>query len=395
MKIAYLDCFSGISGDMILGAMVDLGLSKTKLEDELGKLSLSGYEITCSNEARMQINGTRVKVILKEKEYHHRSFSDIKRLITESTLDKETKELSIGVFQRLAEAEAKIHKKDIDDIHFHEVGAVDSIVDVVGAAVGIKHFGIEGVYASRIPLGSGFVTCQHGTLPLPAPATIELLKGIPVYESGIKGELVTPTGAAIITTLTDNFGRMPSMIIRNIGYGVGDKEFQEVPNLLRIILGEEEREKETDRVTVIETNIDDMNPEVYDFLMERLFEEGALDVSLSPIQMKKNRPSVLLRVICHEGNKTRVINTILNESTSFGVRYYEVDRVKVPRRLEEVETKFGKINVKIYQDNDAIINVSPEYEDCKKIAKEKKVPLKRVYSEAVKEALSSFKDYKY
>ncbi|MEW6615955.1 MAG: nickel pincer cofactor biosynthesis protein LarC [Thermodesulfobacteriota bacterium] len=392
MKIAYLDCFSGISGNMILGAMMDLGLPKTKLEEELDKLSLSGYEITCSTEARMEINGSRVKVILKETDSHHRSFSDIKNLINGSSLDKDTKELSIRVFQRLAEAEAKIHKKDIDDIHFHEVGAVDSIVDVVGAAVGIKHFGIQEIYASRIPLGSGFVTCQHGALPLPAPATMELLKGKPVYESGIMGELVTPTGAAIITTLTDKFGRMPSMIISDIGYGVGDKEFQEVPNLLRVVLGDDERERETDRVTVVETNIDDMNPEVYDFLMERLFEEGALDVSLSPLQMKKNRPSVMLRVICHGGDKSRVIDTILKESTSFGVRYYEVDRVKVPRRLKEVETRFGKVKVKIYQDNDAVINVSPEYEDCKKIAKEKKVPLKRVYNEAVKEVLSSSKN---
>jgi uncharacterized protein (TIGR00299 family) protein len=395
MNIAYFDCFSGISGDMILGAMVDLGLPKTKLEDELSKLHLSGYEITCSTEARMAISGSRVRVILKDKDAEHRSFSDIRRLIAESSLDKDTKDLSIRVFQRLAKAEAKIHKKDIDNIQFHEVGAVDSIVDVVGAAVGIKHFGIEAVYASRIPLSSGFVTCQHGTLPLPAPATMELLKGKPVYESGIMGELVTPTGAAIITTLTDKFGRMPSMIVTNIGYGVGEKEFEEIPNLLRIILGDDEREKKIDRVTVIETNIDDMNPEIYDFLMERLFEEGAMDVSLSPLQMKKNRPSVLLRVICQEGNKTQLIDTILEESTSFGVRYYEVDRVKTPRRLEEVGTRFGKIKVKIYQNDNGIINVTPEYEDCKRIAKEKKVPLKRVYNEAVKEILSSSKDDNY
>jgi len=391
MRIAYFDCFSGISGDMILGAMVDLGLPKAKLEDELSKLSLSGYEITCSTEARMEISGSRVKVLLKEKDTDHRSFPDIRRLIDGSSLDKDTKELSIKVFLRLAEAEAKIHRKDIDSIYFHEVGAVDSIVDVVGSVVGIIHFGIEEVYTSRIPLGSGFVTCRHGTLPLPAPATMELLKGKPVYEAGVEGELVTPTGAAIITTLTDKFGRMPPMIIRDIGYGVGGKEFREVPNLLRVILGDDEREREIDRVTVVETNIDDMNPEVYDFLMERLFEEGALDVSLSPLQMKKNRPSVLLRVICHDGDKARVINTILKESTSFGVRYYEVERVKVPRTLEEIETRFGKVTVKIYQDDDAIINVSPEYEDCKKIAKEKKVPLKMVYNEAVKEALSSSK----
>ncbi|MFH1625274.1 MAG: nickel pincer cofactor biosynthesis protein LarC [Pseudomonadota bacterium] len=389
MKVAYFDCSSGISGDMILGALIDLGLPKTKLENELKKLSLGGYEIVYSRETRMEIDGSRVTVFLKEKDVDHRSFSDIRRLIEESSLDKATKELSTKVFRRLAEAEAKIHGKEVDDIHFHEVGALDSILDVVGSIVGINHFGVDQIYASRIPLGSGLVTCQHGTLPLPAPATLELLKDKPVCQPGIEGELVTPTGAAIITTLTDKFGRMPPMTIRSIGYGVGQRELEEVPNVLRVIMGEDERKKEIDRVTVIETNIDDMNPEIYDFLMERLFEEGALDVSLSPVQMKKNRPSVLLRVICHEEEKPRVIDTSLGESTSLGVRYYEAERLKVPRRMEEVDTELGKVHVKIHGDNDTTVNVSPEYEDCKKIAKERKVPLKRVYTEVIKAFLSS------
>jgi len=387
MKLAYFDCFSGISGDMILGALVDLGLPKAKLEDELGKLSLGGYEIVYSSEVRKEISGSKVKVLMKQKDLGHRSFYDIKRLIDESTLDANVKELCVKVFLRLAEAEALVHRRDIDDICFHEVGAIDSIIDIVGSIVGITHFGIDNIFASRVPLGSGFVNCQHGVLPLPGPATLELLKDTPVYGTGIAGEMVTPTGAALITTLTDRFGRMPPMRIKSIGYGVGDNEFEEIPNLLRVIFGEDEKKKESDRVTVIETNIDDMNPEIYDFLMERLFEEGALDVSLSPLQMKKNRPGVLLRAICREENRPQVIEIILNESTSLGVRYYEVERLKTLRRLETVETRFGKVRVKIYKDGD--INVSPEYEDCRRIAKESKVPLRKVYDEAVKAFFSS------
>jgi len=391
MRIAYFDCFSGISGDMILGALMDLGLPKTKLEKELNKLSLRGYEIVYSSEARNEITGSKVKIALKEQEIDHRSFYDIKGLIDGSLLDNDIKKLSIEVFYRLAKVEAKIHGKDMENIYFHEVGAMDSIIDVVGSAIGITYFRFDQIYASRIPLGSGFVKCRHGILPLPAPATLELLRDKPVYEAGVEGELVTPTGAAIITTITDKFGSMPPMRIENIGYGVGDNEFEEFPNLLRVILGEGKNKKETDRVTVIETNIDDMNPEVYDFLMERLFEEGALDVSLSPLQMKKNRPGVLLRVICHEENRRGMMDTILEESTSLGVRYYEAERLKVPRRIEQVETGFGKVRVKIFHDDKMTMNVSPEYEDCKRIAKEKKVPLKRIYSEVIREVLSSFK----
>jgi hypothetical protein len=218
---------------------------------------------------------------------------------------------------------------------------------------------------------------------------LELLKDKPVYEMSIVGELVTPTGAAIITTLTDEFGRMPPMRIKAVGYGVGEKEFKEIPNLLRIFLGEDERKREIDRVIIVETNIDDMNPQIYDFLMERLFEEGALDVSLSPLQMKKNRPGVLLRVICHEENRPRVIHTILEESTSLGVRYYEAERLKTPRRLKEVETRFGKVQVKIRQDGDT--SVSLEYEDCKRIAEERNLPLRKVYNEVVKAVFSCTK----
>ena len=380
---------------MILGALLDLGLPETILQEELNKLSLAGYELTCSPESRMEVAGSRVKVIQKEQESDHRTFSDIRRLIEASTLDENTKELSIKVFHRLAAVEAKIHKKDIDNIHFHEVGAVDSIVDVVGSVAGIIHLGIDRIYTSKLPLGSGFVKCQHGTLPIPAPATLELLRDKPVYEGGIEGELVTPTGAAIITTLADEFGRMPPMRVERIGYGVGGKQFLEIPNLLRIILGQMDKGKETDRVTVIETNIDDMNPEVYDFLMERLFEEGALDVSLSALQMKKNRPGVLLKVICHEEDRLRVIDIILEESTSLGVRFHEVERLKVVRQLKEVDTQFGKVRVKVFKDDETKMNVSPEYDDCKRIAKERKVPLRRVYREVISQTLLSEREKKH
>ena len=383
MKIAYFDCFSGISGDMILGALMDLGLPRTELEKELRKLPIGGYEINCFPDKRMGIYGCNVKVILKEQDTHHRSLSDIRHLIEESSLGKGCKNLSIKVFHRLAEAEARIHKKNVEDIRFHEVGAVDSIIDVVGSVIGVRYFGFDRIYASKIPLGSGFVKCRHGILPLPAPATLELLKDKPVYEAGIDGELVTPTGAALITTLGDEFGRMPPMIVKGIGYGVGDNQSEKIPNLLRIVIGEDRGKEETDRVTIVETNIDDMNPEVYDFLMERLFEEGALDVSLTPLQMKKNRPGILLRVICHDEKRPRVVDTILEESTTLGVRFYEAERLKVHRRLEEVDTMFGKVGVKIFQDSDNVMNVSPEYEDCKRIARERKVPLRKIYEEVL------------
>jgi len=384
MKIAYLDCFSGISGDMFLGALIDCGLPRKLLKKELEGLSLGTYKIKIASEQRMHITGCRVEVSLPQKSHQHRNFTKIKKIITESHLNQRVKELSIDIFQKLANAESRIHRKKASEVCFHEVGAIDSIIDIVGTAIGINYFKLDEVYASPVHLGSGFTTCQHGVLPLPAPATIELLKGVPVCGTSIKTELVTPTGAALLTSLTKHYGPVPPMKLTKVGYGVGRKQLKDRPNMLRLVIGKCANDQEADQVVIIEANIDDMIPEIYDYLMERLFEKGALDVSLSPIQMKKNRPGVLIRVICHPKNKDELITIIFQESTSAGIRYYQANRIKLARKTKEITTPYGKLSVKIFKDAEGEYHASPEYEHCKKIAKKHGIPLKRVYLELTK-----------
>ncbi len=384
MKIAYLDCFSGISGDMFLGALLDCGLPRKLLKQELEGLSLGSYKIKITSEQRMHITGGRVEVTLPQKGHQHRNFAEIKRIITESHLNQRVKELSIKAFQKLASAESRIHRKKVSEVCFHEVGAIDSIIDIVGTAIGIDYLKLEEVYASSIHLGSGFTTCQHGVLPLPAPATIELLKGVPVCGTSVKTELVTPTGAALLTSLTKHYGPVPPMKITKVGYGVGHKQLKDRPNMLRLVIGKGMNDQETDQVIIIEANIDDMIPEIYDYLMERLFEKGALDVSLSPIQMKKNRPGVLIRVICHPEKKDELTAIIFQESTSAGIRYYQANRIKLPRETKEISTPYGKLSVKVFKNAEGEYYASPEYEQCKKIAKKHGIPLKKVYLELTK-----------
>jgi len=384
MKIAYLDCFSGISGDMFLGALLDLGLPRKLLMQQLQHLSLGSYKIKITSQQRMQIAGCRVEVSLPKKKHQHRTFTEIKQIIKKSQLNQKVKELSIKVFQKLASAESKIHQENISKIHFHEVGATDSIIDIVGTAIGIDYLKPDKVYASPVPLGSGFTNCQHGIIPLPAPATIELLRGVPVFGTSIKTELVTPTGAALLTSLTNHYGPMPPMKITMIGYGVGSTNLKDRPNMLRLIIGEGAEDQEAERVVILEANIDDMIPELYDYLMERLFEKGALDVSFSPIQMKKNRPATLIRVICHPEKKHELTTTIFRESTSTGIRYYQAKRIKLPRKIKEITTPYGKISVKIFKNIEGEYYASPEYEECKRIAKKHGIPLKKVYMELSK-----------
>ncbi len=384
MKIAYLDCFSGISGDMLLAALIDLGLPRKLLKKELDDLSLGSYTIKFSSGKRMQITGCRVEVSLPKKGQQHRNLTEIKRLITKSHLKKQVKELSINVFQNLARAESRVHKKNISHVHFHEVGAVDSIIDIVGTAIGIDYLNLGEVYASPVPLGTGFTTCQHGTIPLPAPATMELLKGVPVCGTLLNTELVTPTGAALLTSLVNHYGPIPPMKITKIGYGVGSKKLKDRPNLLRLVAGEFPNNQEADQVAILEANIDDMIPEIYDYLMELLFEKGALDVSFSPLQMKKNRPGILLRVICHPEKKHELLNIIFQESTSAGIRYYHAQRIKLSREIKKITTPYGKLFVKVFKDLEGNYYASPEYEDCKKIAKKHGIPLKKVYLELAK-----------
>jgi len=379
MKIIYCDCFSGISGNMFLGALCDLGFSINDLETELRKLSLPKFELKHEKVTRNGIKGSFFQVKTRNHDPAYRPFSEIVNLIKKSTLSYEVKRKSFCIFTKIARAEAKIHGQKIRDVHFHEVGGLDSIIDIVGAAIGIEKLGIKKVYSSKLPLGRGFISCQHGFLPVPSPATLEILKNVPVYDGKVEQELVTPTGAAIIATMAENFGNFPQMKILRVGYGAGSKDRKDVPNMLRIVMGEEEKGFLTEEVYVIETNIDNMNPEIYEYLMERLFEEGALDVSFSQIQMKKNRPGTLFKVITKKEILKKLVEIIFKESSTTGVRTYMVERFILPRKIREIPTSLGIIPVKITKDIEGNIKYMPEYDICKKIAKEKRISLLKVY----------------
>jgi len=388
--IAYFDCFSGISGDMTLGALIDLGVPAKWLKDALSSIPLSGFDLSVSSLSRNGISAIRVQVNC-ETDTESRNYSQIKSLIKKSPLSPFVKQRSLEVFKRLADAEAGIHGCSIEKVHFHEVGGIDAIVDIVGTALCLEHLGINQVIASRIPLGSGFVSCRHGTLPVPAPATLALLKGVPVYGAGIPYELVTPTGAAIIVTLAESFETMPDMIVEKTGYGAGKRDLESIPNLLRVITGTEPHHQkgyltghQTDTIVVVETCIDDMNPEVFGFLMDRLFEEGALDVYWIPIFMKKNRPGTMVQVLCRENRKEILIDCILSETSSLGVRYYDVKRRMLAREHIFVQTTYGEIQVKRIIEPGGGVRIVPEYEVCKKIAIEKNIPIRVVYDTIIK-----------
>ena len=385
MNLAYFDCFAGISGNMILGALIDLGVPVDFVEESIRNLPLDAFRIEVTTAGRMGIHGSHVHVAVAEKNQPARKYRDIRSLIDKSVLSDQVKGLSLEVFRRLAEVEASIHNVPKEEIHFHELGGVDAIVDVLGAALGVEWLGIDKVSASEIPVGKGFVTCQHGTLPVPAPATLGLLDGVPVYGSAFSYELVTPTGAAILTSLCSDFGPMPKMLIQRVGYGVGTRDLEEIPNLLRVVLGKPHTVLEADTVTIVETNIDDMNPEIFGFVMERLFEDGALDVTWVPVFMKKNRPGTMVQVVCNETDREAVVHRILSETTATGVRHYRAERTKLPRKLKEADTSYGKVRVKEVSDPAGRTFQVPEYEDCKRIALEQNVPLKLVYENIVKE----------
>jgi uncharacterized protein (TIGR00299 family) protein len=330
----------------------------------------------------MGISGRRVivKDLQKKSGHPHRTYAEIEKIINKSRMNKRVKEKSIDIFYRIANAEAKIHSQKISEVHFHEVGAIDSIVDIVGSAAGIDFLGVEESISSAVPLGSGFVKCQHGTIPIPAPATLEILKGVPVYSSGVKSELVTPTGAAILTSFAKEFKPMPQIKIIKTGFGAGSRVYEAIPNLLRLILGDMEKGSAQDKVWVLETNVDDMNSEWTGFLMDRLFEAGALDVFLVPVYMKKNRPGVMIKVICDDKKREELSGIVFRESTTAGVRSYVVERDILKRREGKLKTKFGVLKVKILGEAKSK-RIVPEFEECKKVALKKKIPLKKVYEE--------------
>jgi uncharacterized protein (TIGR00299 family) protein len=382
MRIAYGDLIGGISGDMFVAALLDLGLSLNRLRSELKKIPGLKFKIAATREIVNGIGATRFSVVGPKRE-SRRSWRQIQTLIKQSKLHPEIKETGLRIFFHLAAAEGKVHSVAVSRVHFHEIGATDSIVDIMAAAVGIRELGIDVFYFSPIPVGHGIVASQHGPLPVPGPATLELLTGIPVKGIEVEGETVTPTGAALLSTLGKRFGVQPSMTIERAGYGAGQKRFPSRPNLFRLILGADDPPWKHEEMLVIETNVDDMNPEFYDYVLDRLFAADARDVFLSAIQMKKNRPGTLLRVVAEPSKREELAKILFRETSTIGIRYYPVSRMILRRSSKTVKTSFGGVRVKVIEELDGTKRVSPEYDDLKRIAAAKNVPLKRVHDEAV------------
>ena len=383
MKIAYFDCFSGASGNMILGSMIDAGLSTQGLKEELKKLRLHDVSLKVKKVLKGGIAATLVMVEGEKEKRHSRNLSELFRIIDQSRLEAVIKEKSREVFKRIASVEAKIHRKPLEEIHFHEIGGLDSVVDIVGGIWGIREMGIEKLYVSRVNVGTGFIKCEHGILPVPAPASLALMRGKPIYSSGVETELLTPTGAVLLTSLGSEFGRMPGMRVEKIGYGAGRDDLPH-PNLLRLIIGREEATAGKEKVMIVETNIDDMNPQFYDHVMERLLGMGVQEVFLTPILMKKNRPGTLLTVICSNQKLPTVIDFLIRETTTIGLRWREEERSCAEREILTLRTKYGEIRFKAARWEGRLVNLSPEYEDCKRLALKKKIPLKEIYEEAKK-----------
>jgi pyridinium-3,5-bisthiocarboxylic acid mononucleotide nickel chelatase len=395
VRTLYLDCFAGVSGDMFIGALIDCGLDFEHLQSELKRLEVGGYELNLTRVDRSGISASKFDVHLSDEHHHHhhnhhhidhRSLSEIKRLITTSSLSDRIKDRAETLFQRIGEAEAKIHNIPIESVHFHEVGAIDSIVDIVGACVGLDALKIERVISSPLHVGSGTFKCAHGTYPVPGPATAQLLQGVPIYSKEIEGELVTPTGAAIISTFASSYGPIPMMQIERIGYGAGTRTYPKFPNVLRAIIGQlqEDADQTPTTVAVIEANIDDLNAQIFGHLMEKALTEGALDIFYTPVQMKKNRPGVLVTVLCKPEDRDRMIDIVFKETTTLGVRYRSEQREILQREHVTVETKYGPINIKISRARDgSVVNYAPEFDDCRAAADLHKVAIRDVQTVAL------------
>lgn len=374
---------------MCLGALVDSGLPLKEIQKGLKGLSVRGYRIEATKVKRAGIATTKVDVVVRQSaisaQQPAKRWKDIKKIVKDSSLPDGVKQKGLGVFKRLFEAEGRVHGNEYTRTHLHELGAVDCIVDIFGTLIGLNILGVERVYSSALNLGKGSVVTEHGRLPIPAPATAEILKGVPVYSSDVPFELTTPTGAALMRELAQNYGQIPMMKIQHTGYGAGQKNLPGLPNTLRIFLGEDMLLKDTEphpRVSIIETNIDDMNPQCYEYVMERLFSSGALDVYLTQVIMKKGRPGVLFTVLCEEDRKKDIIDLLFKETSTIGVRFYEVARTVLKREIRRVKTESGTIRVKVSTRFDGTLKFSPEYEDCKRIAKRHKIPLMEVIERA-------------
>jgi len=397
MITLYFDCFSGISGDMTIGALLDLGLDFEYLKTELKKLPVEGYELKASRVVRSSLSAMKFDVLMEGSDDHHhhghhghahfhRKASEILEMIEKSNLNPNTKRIATNIFAKLAISEGKVHHIPPEDVEFHEVGAVDSIVDTVGSAIGFDALGVERFLCSAINIGSGFIHCQHGILPVPAPATADLLRHATIYQKHANTELVTPTGAAILAAVVDRFEPIQGFAIDKIGYGAGTKQFDEFPNCLRLMTGEERTSAplpEPDKVIVIEANIDDMTPQNFGYVTEKLLAAGALDVFTLPVQMKKGRPGHLLQVLAPSDSADALCRIIFQETTTIGVRRHSAERNTLAREFVEVETEYGKVKIKVSRLDGEVVNYAPEYEDCARIAREKNVPLKLVQAQAI------------
>ena len=422
-SILYFDCFSGASGDMVLGALLDAGLPIAELRQALGSLALEGTELHTSRVQRAGVSATKFTWSTRngssvahqasdhthghdhrhehddhhhhdhhaphhhEEDHEHRTLEEILSLVARSNLPTAARDRAAALFRRLAEAEAEIHGMSVDRVHLHEVGALDSIIDIVGGVFAIEWFGADEIVASSLNVGSGTIRCAHGTFPVPAPATAKLIAGVPSYASGPTVELLTPTGALLVTGHASSYGPLPPMVIEKIGYGAGDRDFVEVPNVLRVFFGQRTSATQVsggDRVVVIECEIDDMNPQIFGALMGELGAAGALDVMYAPVQMKKNRPGVLVTVIARPEDRELLSALLFRETTTIGLRYHEVQRERLERRVITLETPLGPIRFKVARRNDAVINAAPEFDDCAQIAKARGLAIKDVQAVAVK-----------
>jgi uncharacterized protein (TIGR00299 family) protein len=386
MKIAYFDCIAGASGDMILGAMLDAGLSEATLRERLSDLRLDGFDLRCQRVQKGGFSAVKVDVLVADR-VSERRLSDIERIVQQSELAPAIKERAVAIFRRLGQAEANIHGTSLEEVHLHELGGLDTIVDVVGTLVGLNALGIGRVHASPLPLGRGFVRGAHGQIPLPAPATLAVLEGVPIVGSEFEVELVTPTGAVLLASLAEAFGPIPAMTLTAVGYGAGGRDLP-IPNVLRLLVGEQPSPGDavTGTLVMLETNIDDLNPEVYDYVMARLFEAGALDVFFSAIQMKKNRPATLLHVLCRPKDASALTAILFAETSTLGVRQHPVVRHALARSIHTVGTPYGAVRVKVARWAEGQAKVSAEYEDCRRLAEMHGVPLREVYRAAEREA---------
>ena len=381
MRIAYFDCFSGVSGDMCLGALVDTGLPLADLAKGLEGLRLQGFSLRSRRVARGALSGTKVDVLIGKGRDRMVSLRDVRLVLKAAHLPEPVRDRSLAVFERLAGAEGLAHRTLSAKVHFHELGGLDALVDVVGTALGCHLLGVEALYVSAINVGSGTIRSEHGVSPAPAPATAALLKGLPVYAAGPRFELTTPTGAALMATLSAGAGSMPAMTVTSIGYGAGEADPSAWPNVLRVFVGDTLAPAESDRVAVLETNLDDMNPQAYDLLIDRLLARGALDVTLTPVIMKRGRPGIVLSVLTDPAKMEPVLKVLFAETTTLGVRVQEVARRLLARELTEVATRFGPVRVKVAKTAGRRVKARPEYQDCKRIAEQTGLPLRDVVRE--------------